>query len=37
MSSELYEIDALDLSVSRKMNLENKISGKKRGGEPFHG
>ena len=30
MSSELYEIDALDLSVSRKMNLENKISEKKK-------
>ena len=30
MSSELYEIDALDLSVSRKMNLENKILRKKR-------
>ena len=30
MSSELYEIDALDLSVSRKMNLENKIPKKKK-------
>ena len=30
MSSELYEIDALDLSVSRKMNLENKIHEKKK-------
>ena len=30
MSSELYEIDALDLSVSRKMNLENKIPEKKK-------
>ena len=30
MSSELYEIDALDLSVSRKMNLENKISENKK-------
>jgi len=29
MSSELYEIDALDLSVSRKMDLENKMSDKK--------
>ena len=29
MSSELYEIDALDLSVSRKMDLENNMSDKK--------
>ena len=27
MSSELYEIDALDLSVTRKINLENTMSG----------